>query len=149
MNIKKIFIAGDHASVEVKKVCKEFLEDLKFEVIDLGTNSYESVDYPDFAYKLTNEVKKDKDFYGVLICGTGIGISIAANRDENIRCALCHDENTATITRKHNDANVLAFGARVIDENVAKNMCKVFFSTDFEGGRHQKRIDKLKRNNND
>ncbi|NLK66771.1 MAG: ribose 5-phosphate isomerase B [Campylobacteraceae bacterium] len=144
MKVKKIFIAGDHSSVEIKGACKEFLETLGFEVVDLGTNSETSVDYPDFAYKLAKEVKKDSEFYGVLICGTGIGISIAANRDKDIICGLCHDENTAKLTREHNNANVLAFGARVVSVEMAKKMCEAFFSTEFEGGRHQRRVDKLK-----
>ncbi|MSN96735.1 ribose 5-phosphate isomerase B [Campylobacter sp. FMV-PI01] len=143
MIVEKIYIASDHAGVDIKKTCKEFLESLNFEVIDLGTDSLNSVDYPDFAYKLTNEVKKNSKFYGVLICGTGIGISIAANRDKNIRCALCHNENTATLAREHNDANVLAFGARVVDENLAKKMCEVFFNTEFAGNRHKNRVLKL------
>lgn len=143
MNISEIFIAGDHSSLELKSSCKEFLESLGYKVTDLGTNSDESVDYPNFAYILTQKLKSVKNSYGVLICGTGIGISIAANRDKFIRCALCHDEFTAKMAREHNDANVLAFGARILDCKMAKKLCEIFFSTEFAGGRHERRVKKL------
>ncbi|CZE48369.1 ribose 5-phosphate isomerase B [Campylobacter geochelonis] len=144
MNIKRIYIASDHAGFLVKDESKKLLLDLGFEVVDLGANSAEvSVDYPDFAQILCQKVANEDEAYGVLICGTGIGISIAANRNPDIRCALCHDTFTATMAREHNDANVLAYGARVVGMGVVQEMLKAFFSTEFAGGRHQKRVDKL------
>jgi ribose 5-phosphate isomerase B len=111
--------------------------------LDLGTNSAESVDYPDFAAKLADAIKAGQAACGILICGTGIGISIAANRHAHIRCALAHDVTGARLPRQHNDANVLAMGGRMIGDVLAKECVEVFLSTEFEGGRHQKRIDKL------
>ena len=144
MQIKKIFIAGDHAAFEAKEISKKILENLGFEPIDLGANSPEiSVDYPDFAKALCDEVSKDEGNFGILICGTGLGISMAANRNPQIRCALCHDCFTATMSREHNDANVLAFGARVVGAGVIEDMIKAFFSTEFAGGRHERRVNKL------
>lgn len=143
MDIKKIFIASDHAGFKLKEKIKKLLKTLNLEVIDLGADSAEiSVDYPDFANLIAKNIKDDGE-YGILICGTGIGISIAANRHSHIRCALCHDVSTAKLAREHNDANVLAFGARVIGDAVAYDMAQAFFATEFAGGRHAKRVDKL------
>lgn len=145
MDIEKIFIASDHAGFELKNELKTILSNLGHEVIDLGTNDGKtSVDYPDFAHLMAKNLASK--CYGVLICGTGIGISIAANRHQNIRCALCHDEFTARLAREHNDANVIAFGARVIGAGVAGEMLKVFFSTEFQGGRHERRVGKIEPN---
>lgn len=145
MKAKKIFIASDHAGFDIKFKTKELLLNLGYEVIDLGCNNSEtSVDYPDFGYALSQKIANYPESYGVLICGTGIGISIAANRNPSIRCALCHDAWTAKMAREHNDANVLAFGARAVGIGVIENMCEVFFSTEFAGGRHACRVDKLK-----
>lgn len=141
MKIDKIFIAGDHAGIELKAQIKAFLQNLGFEVADLGAHSGESADYPDFAHETAKNLKQN--CYGVLICGTGIGISIAANRHTNVRCALCHDEFTARLARQHNDANVIAMGARTIGAGVAEAMVKTFFSTEFEGGRHARRVGKI------
>lgn len=144
MKIKEIFIASDHAGFEAKEYTKDFILRLGYKVIDLGCNSgKESVDYPDFAKLLISNLNNDDD-YGVLICGSGIGISIAANRFNNIRCALCHDTLTAKLSRLHNNANVLAFGGRILGIGEINDIVETFFSTDFEGGRHQRRIDKLK-----
>ncbi len=142
MKIEKIFIANDHSGVEVKNFCKKFLQKKGFEVVDLGSNSSQSVDYPDFSHKLAKNITKDS-YYGILICGTGIGISMAANRHENIRAALCHDAFTAKFARAHNDANVLCFGARVVGFGIVENMIEIFFNTEFEGGRHQRRVEKI------
>ena len=143
MNIDKIFIASDHAGFDLKDKVKKFLHTLNLTVMDLGANSSEiSVDYPDFANLIAQNIKNPNE-YGILICGTGIGISIAANRHKHIRCALCHDVTTAKLSREHNDANVLAFGARAIGEAVAMDIIQTFFSTEFAGGRHAKRVDKL------
>lgn len=143
MNVKKIFIASDHAGFEMKQKAISLLKDLGFDTVDLGTNDGKtSVDYPDFANKLAQNLKEN-DIYGVLICGTGIGISIAANRYSNVRCALCHDVTTAKLAREHNDANVIAFGGRMIGEAVLNDILKAFFDTEFSGGRHERRVKKL------
>lgn len=143
MNINKIFIASDHAGFELKEEIKAFLKTLNFTAIDLGTNdATTSVDYPDFANLMAKKISQVGEF-GILICGTGIGISIAANRHKNLRCALCHDIYTATMAREHNDANVICFGARTTNSSDAKDMIKTFFSTEFAGGRHARRVDKL------
>lgn len=143
MKIDKILIASDHAGFEYKEKTKEFIkENFNIEILDLGTNNAQtSVDYPDFAHALSDKIKDDT--YGILICGTGIGISIAANRHTNVRCALCHDTQTATLAREHNNANVIAFGARVIKWDMAKNILKAFFTTEFAGGRHANRVCKI------
>ncbi|WP_086279773.1 ribose 5-phosphate isomerase B [Campylobacter devanensis] len=143
MNISKIYIASDHAGYEAKMQVKSILENMGILVIDLGTdNAKNSVDYPDFAALVANSIKSNDEF-GVLICGSGIGISIAANRFSHIRCALCHNSTLARLSREHNDANVLCFGARVVGAEVIKDMVEVFFTTEFSGGRHQKRVEKL------
>ncbi|WP_086322054.1 ribose 5-phosphate isomerase B [Campylobacter devanensis] len=143
MNISKIYIASDHAGYEAKMQVKSILENMGILVIDLGTdNAKNSVDYPDFAALVANSIKSNDEF-GVLICGSGIGISIAANRFSHIRCALGHNATIARLSREHNDANVLCFGARVVGAEVIKDMVEVFFTTEFSGGRHQKRVEKL------
>lgn len=143
MNISKIYIASDHAGYEAKMQVKSILENMGVLVIDLGTdNAKNSVDYPDFAALVANSIKSNDEF-GVLICGSGIGISIAANRFSHIRCALCHNSTLARLSREHNDANVLCFGARVVGAEIIKDMVEVFFTTEFSGGRHQKRVEKL------
>ncbi|ASM34925.1 ribose 5-phosphate isomerase B [Campylobacter sputorum subsp. bubulus] len=144
MKIKEIFIASDHAGFEAKEYTKNLLLKLSYNVVDLGCDNADvSVDYPDFAKLLSLKIT-DSEIYGVLICGSGIGISIAANRHNHIRCALCHDTYTAKLSRLHNDANVLAFGGRILGIGEIKDIVETFFSTEFEGGRHQRRIDKLK-----
>lgn len=141
MKIDKVFLASDHAGFELKNELKEAIKGLGYEVVDLGTNDKNSVDYPDYAHLLAS--KLEPNCYGVLVCGTGIGISIAANRHENVRCALCHDEFTARLAREHNDANVIAFGARVIGAGVAISALETFLKTEFEGGRHERRVEKI------
>ena len=141
MNIDKVFLASDHAGFELKNELKEAIKGLGYEVVDLGTNDKNSVDYPDYAHLLAS--KLEPNCYGVLVCGTGIGISIAANRHKNVRCALCHDEFTARLAREHNDANVIAFGARVIGTGVAISAAEAFLKTEFAGGRHERRVKKI------
>ena len=141
MKIDKVFLASDHAGFELKNELKEAIKGLGYEVVDLGTNDKNSVDYPNYAHLLAS--KLEPNCYGVLVCGTGIGISIAANRHENVRCALCHDEFTARLAREHNDANVIAFGARVIGAGVAISALETFLKTEFEGGRHERRVKKI------
>jgi ribose 5-phosphate isomerase B len=136
-------IASDHAGVEMKALVKGELEAMGFVVTDLGTHGTNSVDYPDFADALAAAIKSGKASKGVLICGTGIGISIAANRHRHIRAALCHDSASARLSRAHNNANVLALGARLIGPESARDCVRAFFTTAFDGDRHQRRVDKL------
>ena len=138
-----IALASDHAGYALKAELKEELERQGHEVLDLGTHGPESVDYPDFGHAMGQALEAGRAQRGVLICGSGIGISIAANRHPGVRAALCHDETSARLARAHNDANVLALGARLIGPEVAKNCLEVFLKTDFEGGRHAARVAKL------
>ena len=143
MTGKPIAIASDHAGYDLKTVLAEELGTMGYEVVDLGTDGRDSVDYPDFAKALIKAVNEDRADFGVLVCGTGIGISIAANRHPGIRAALCHNETTARLARAHNDANVLALGARIVGIEVAKDCLKAFLTTEFAGGRHAGRVAKL------
>jgi len=136
---KKIFIASDHAGYEMKTALKDHFSSF----IDLGTNSIDSVDYPDFAHKLTNEVLNNDESLGILICGTGVGMSIAANRSQGIRAGLVNSVEVARLIRQHNDANVLVIPGRFMDNEEARNCVKVFIDTQFEAGRHQKRVEKI------
>ncbi len=139
MKNKTVYIASDHAGYKLKtKLIKIFPE-----ITDLGTNSDESVDYPDFAHKLTREVLKNNGNVGILICGTGVGMSIAANRKKGIRAGLVNNAKIARLIRKHNDANVLVLPGRFININEAKNSVQAFLSSKFESGRHKKRINKI------
>jgi len=139
----KFYIATDHAGYALKEFTKEYVRSLGHEIIDLGPDSADRVDYPDFAKKCANQVIEDRGSFGILICGTGIGISIAANKVAGIRAALCHDAYTATATRAHNDANILCFGERVVGKGVIESMIDAFCNTEFEGGRHAGRVDKI------
>lgn len=139
-----IGIASDHAGYELKAALRTELEALGYGVLDLGTESAErSVDYPDFARALAEAMKAGKIARGVLVCGTGIGIGIAANRHPWVRCGVVHDETSARLTRAHNDANVIAMGARLIGVETAKDCLKAFLSTAYQGGRHVQRVAKL------
>lgn len=138
-----VAIAADHAGFDMKCALAAELGALGYEVLDLGTSARDAVDYPDFAHALAQAIETGQVQRGVLVCGAGIGMSIAANRHAAIRAALCHDGLTARLARQHNDANVLALGARVIGLDTAKDCLKVFFSTAFEGGRHARRVAKL------
>ncbi|MCA1939559.1 MAG: ribose 5-phosphate isomerase B [Caenispirillum bisanense] len=140
-----IAIASDHGGLELKTLLKQDLEARGLSVLDLGTNSTDSVDYPDFADAMADTVKSGKAARGVLICGTGIGISIAANRHPEIRAALVHDAFTARMARQHNDANVLVLGGRTTGPEVARDCLAVFLDTAFEGGRHARRVEKMSR----
>ena len=139
----KYYIATDHAGYAVKEFTKAYVEELGHEIIDLGPDSADRVDYPDFAKKCAEAVVADEGSFGILICGTGIGISIAANKVTGIRAALCHDAFTAQATRAHNDANILCFGERVVGKGVIESMLDAFSNTEFEGGRHAGRVDKI------
>lgn len=138
-----IAIASDHAGFALKGVLKLELESLGYAPLDLGTHDTASVDYPDYADKLAQAIKAGKAARGVLVCGTGIGISIAANRHREIRAALCQDVTTARLSREHNDANVLVLGGRIVGEEVARECLKAFLATPFAGGRHVGRVAKL------
>lgn len=140
---KTIAIASDHAGFDLKKILKSEIEHLGYNLADLGTDSTDSVDYPDYGYKLADFVASGKAVLGVAICGSGVGISIAANRNKNIRAALCQTPQVAKLARQHNNANILALGARIIDEKTAKECLAEFLNTEFEGGRHEKRVAKL------
>ena len=139
MKNKTIYIAADHAGFKLKSQLLKIFP----KIADLGTKSEKSVDYPDFAHKLTKEVLKHKENVGILICGTGVGMSIAANRKKGIRAGLVNNVKTARLIRKHNDANVLVLPGRFINKKEAKNCVQAFISTEFESGRHKKRIDKI------
>jgi ribose 5-phosphate isomerase B len=139
----RFYIATDHAGYAVKEFTKEVVRELGHEIIDLGPDSADRVDYPDFAQKCANAVVNDKGSFGILICGTGIGISISANKITGVRTALCHDAYTASMSRAHNDANILAFGERVVGKGVIESMIEAFCNTPFEGGRHKGRVEKI------
>ena len=139
----KIFLSSDHAGFELKEKVKIFLIGNNFEYEDLGCSSLEPVDYPDFAKLLSEKIKDKNNSKGILFCGTGIGISMAANRFPHIRAALCTSVEMASKSRKHNDANVLALGGRILEEKLALEIVKEFLQTDFEAGRHSLRVDKI------
>jgi len=139
----KIAISNDHAGVELKNAIASHLKAIGHTVIDNGTNSSESVDYPDFTEKTAIQVKNHEVDLGIVICGTGIGASITANKFKGIRAALCHDIYTAKMARKHNDANILVLGGRLMGEELAFRVLDVFLNTEFEGGRHKRRLDKI------
>lgn len=137
-------IANDHAGVALKHALIEAARALGFTPLDLGTNSEDSVDYPDQAYAVCTALADGRAERGILICGSGVGMSMAANRYQHIRAALCFTPNVATLARAHNDANVLVLGARLTDEATAIACLKAFVTTEFEGGRHARRVEKLK-----
>ncbi len=143
MSREIIALASDHGGYDLKILLKSYLAELGFEPLDLGCDSSDSVDYPDFADVMADALKNGDAARGILVCGSGIGISIAANRYPHIRAALVHDRLTAELSRKHNDANVIVMGGRVIGPDVAKDCLRAFLNTEFEGGRHQRRIDKM------
>ena len=139
----KIAIAADHGGFELKDSMVEYIKSLGNEVMDLGTNSADSVDYPDYAKKVCEEIQQGNSDLGILICGTGIGMSLAANKFEGIRAACVSDVYSAKMSRNHNNANVLCIGARVIGDEVAKLIIKTFLENEFEAGRHQRRVDNI------
>lgn len=141
----KIAIASDHAGFAYKKAIIENLTQKGHAVADFGTLSEESCDYPDFALPACNSVVSGENELGILVCGTGIGMGIAANKIKGIRCAVCCDDFTAEVCREHNNANVMALGARIVSLPQALSMCEQFISASFLGGRHQQRLDKITR----
>jgi ribose 5-phosphate isomerase B len=140
---ERIAIASDHAAVELKAALADHLRDAGHSVTDLGPQGVDSVDYPDYGYKLAEEIAAGRADFGVALCGSGIGISIAANRHPACRCARVSEPLSAKLARQHNDANAIAMGARLIGIEMAKACLDAFLAEPFEGGRHQRRVDKL------
>jgi len=139
----KYFIGADHAGVDFKSFVKELFEKRGHEVIDMGPSTKDRVDYPDFAAKVCSEVLKDENSKGILICGSGIGMSMAANKFDGIRAALCHNEYSAVMARQHNDANVLCLGERVSGPGMIEAIVDAWDTNSFEGGRHEGRVEKI------
>ena len=141
--MKKIFISSDHAGFKLKESIKIYLSKKKLDFHDLGPNNDARVDYPDFAHKLARKVKVSKKNVGILICGSGMGMNIAANRHKNIRAAQCFNLKSTKLSRLHNDANIITLGSRLLTKKKALSFVSVFLNTKFEGGRHSKRIKKI------
>jgi len=139
----KIAIASDHGGMNIRKEIISLMEEMNIEYIDLGCECNTSVDYPDYAIPIAEKVASGEVDRGILICGTGIGMSIAANKVKGIRCALVHDMFSARATREHNDTNILAMGERVIGPGLARDIAKIWLTTPFEGGRHENRVNKI------
>ena len=139
----KFYIATDHAGIDLKDYTVELLKEKGHEVIDLGPFSKTRVDYPEYAIKVSESVLADSDSQGILICGSGIGMSMAANRFSGIRAALCHDAYSATVARGHNDANILCYGERIVGRGVAESILDAWIAGNFDGGRHTGRVAKI------
>lgn len=139
----KFYIATDHAGIDLKDYTVTLLKEKGHEVVDMGPFSKERVDYPDYAHKVAEAVLAEPSAQGILICGSGIGMSMAANRHAGIRAALCHDAYTATVARGHNDANILCFGERIVGQGVAESIIDAWIAGSFEGGRHCGRVEKI------
>ena len=141
--MKKIYISSDHAGFKLKEVIKAFLSKKKLIFFDLGPHNADKVDYPDYAHKLARKVKKNRKNVGILVCGSGTGVNITANKHKNIRAAQCFDLKSTKLSRLHNDANIITLGSRLLTKKNALNFVRVFLNTKFEGGRHSKRIRKI------
>ena len=141
--MKKIFISSDHAGYKLKEDIKLFLKKKKYTFIDLGPNNDTRVDYPDYAHLVAKKVKKNKINIGILVCGSGMGMNITANRHKNIRAAQCYNEKSTKLSRLHNDANIITLGSRLLSKKNALNCVSIFLKTKFEGGRHLTRIKKI------
>ena len=141
--MKKIFISSDHAGFNLKEIIKKFLLKKKLKFYDLGPYNNNKVDYPDFAHKVAKKVKIKRNHVGILVCGSGMGMNIAANRHKNIRAAQCFNLKSAKLARLHNDANIITLGSRLLTKKNALNCVSIFLNTKFEGGRHTKRIKKI------
>ena len=139
----KIVIGSDHAGVEYKAALKNYLERNNVEIIDVGTNSLESCDYPDYAHAVAEAIENETVEFGILLCGSANGVAIAANKHQKIRAALCWMNEIASLARQHNNANIICLPARYITIDEAEEMVHTFLTTDFEGGRHQKRVEKI------
>jgi len=143
MKIKKVILASDHAGFKLKESIKRFLIKKRKKILDLGATNTKSVDYPDFAHLLSRKMKNKNNIVGILICGSGIGMDMAANKHKNIRAALCYNIKSTKLSRQHNDANVMAIGARLTKKDVALKCVSTFMKTNFEGGRHIRRVKKI------
>ena len=141
--MKKIFISSDHAGFELKEMIKIFLKKNKLSFFDFGPSNNNRCDYPDYAHKLSKKVAKDKNFVGILICGSGTGMNMAANKHKNIRAAQCFNVKSAKLSRLHNDANIITLGSRLLTKKNALKYLSIFLKTKFEGGRHLKRVKKI------
>ena len=140
----KVILASYHAGFKLKEAIKKFLVKKRKKVLDLGTKNTSSVDYPDYAHLLSKKINKSENKFGILVCGTGIGMSMAANKHKNIRAALCHNFKSTKLSREHNNANVMTIGARIIKKNIALKCVNTFLTTSFDGGRrHLRRIKKI------
>ena len=143
INLRKIFISSDHAGFNLKENIKKYLSKNNISFQDMGPSSDTKVDYPDFAHKVAKKVKTSKKNMGILVCGSGMGMNIAANRHKNIRAAQCFNLKSTKLSRLHNDANIITLGSRLLTKKNALNCINVFLNTKFEGGRHSKRIKKI------
>tara|TARA_B110001454_G_C12574511_1_gene373354 strand:- start:57 stop:482 length:426 start_codon:yes stop_codon:yes gene_type:complete len=141
--LKKIFISSDHAGFNLKEIIKKSLKEKRLKFYDLGPYNNNKVDYPDFAHKVAKKVKIKKNHVGILVCGSGMGMNIAANRHRNIRAAQCFNSKSTKLSRLHNDANIITLGSRLLTKKNAINCVSIFLNTKFEGGRHIKRIKKI------
>jgi len=140
---KKICIASDHAGFNLKESIKDFLINKNISIIDLGPINDNSVDYPDYAKKLSNRIKLKKSNIGILVCGSGTGMAMSANKIKGIRAAVCYNVRSTRLSRQHNDANIISIGSRLTKKNTAFKLVSVFLKTKFEGGRHQRRVKKI------
>ena len=140
---KKVCIASDHAGFKLKESIKDFLINRNISIIDIGPMNENSVDYPDYAKRLSNRVKSKKSDIGILVCGSGTGMAMSANKIKGIRAAVCYNLRSTRLSRQHNDANIISIGSRLTKENTALKLVSVFLKTKFEGGRHQRRVRKI------
>ena len=143
---KTLIVGSDHAGIELKRELSGVAAELDYEVVDIGTHTSDSTDYPDYAHQVASAVARGEGL-GLLVCGTGLGMSMAANRHPGVRAAVCGDVFSASMTRQHNDANVLCIGARVVGGGLAAEILKAFLSASFEGGRHERRVNKIEPSN--
>ena len=143
INLKKIFISSDHAGFKLKEVIKIYLEKKKINFQDFGPSNENSVDYPDYAHKVARKVNSSKKNIGILVCGSGTGMNIAANKHKNVRAAQCFNEKSTKLSRLHNDANIITLGSRLLTKKNALKFISIFLNTKFEGGRHLKRVKKI------
>ena len=140
---KKVILASDHAGFKLKEEIKKFLIKKRKKVLDLGTKNTNSVDYPDYAHLLSKKITNNKNQFGILICGSGTGMSMAANKHKNVRAALCYNTKSTKLSRLHNNANVMTLGSRLIKKSVALKCVNTFLKTNFDGGRHERRVKKI------
>ena len=138
-----MLLASDHAGFKLKEEIKKYLIKKREKILDLGTKNTNSVDYPYYAHLLSKKMKKDRNKFGILVCGSGTGMSMAANKHKNIRAALCYNNKSTKLSRSHNNANVMAIGSRLIKKNIALKCVSTFLKTNFDGGRHIRRVKKI------